>query len=197
MATITDISQLDLSKQYTYADYLTWRFEGMVELLKGYIYKMCPAPSTYHQRIAGSVFTEINYFLKRNKCRVFIAPFDVRLTRNLIDKEVITVVQPDVCVVCNPDLLDTKGCNGTPDFILEVLSPFTSKKDIVIKYDLYEAAGVGEYWVIYPGENVLKVYLLENGTYKLDKIYGREDKVRLKTLPKLEIDMNDVFDDIL
>lgn len=197
MAIITDISQLDFSKQYTYADYLTWRFEEMVELLRGYVYKMSPAPSTYHQRIAGAIFTEISYKLKKNKCKVFVAPFDVRLKRSLDDKKTTTVVQPDVCIVCDPEILDTRGCNGAPDFVLEVLSPFTSKKDLTIKYQLYEEAGVGEYWVVYPGENILEVYLLENAKYKLHKKYGREDKVILKTIPNLEIDLEDVFDDII
>ncbi|TAF73349.1 MAG: Uma2 family endonuclease [Bacteroidetes bacterium] len=196
MAVITDISQLDLTKTYTYADYLTWRFDEMVELLRGYIYKMSPAPNTYHQRITGSIFTEISYKLKKNKCKVFIAPFDVRLKRSLVDKEITTVVQPDVCIVCNPELIDTRGCNGAPDFVLEVLSPFTSKKDLTVKYKLYEEAGVSEYWVVYPGENILEVYLLTNGSYVLANKYGREDKVKLKILPNLEIDLMEVFDDV-
>lgn len=195
MTTITNISQLDLTKKYTYADYLTWRFEEMVELLRGYIYKMSPAPNTYHQRISGALFLQIGTYLKKNKCEVFSAPFDVRLTRNLDDKLSTTVVQPDICIICNPELLDTRGCNGAPNFIVEVLSPFTSKKDITLKYALYEEAGVEEYWVVYPGENILEVHVLENNKYVLNQKYGREDKVKLHIFPMLEIDLEDVFDE--
>lgn len=195
MEKITDLSQLDLTKQYTYADYLTWRFDEMVELIKGYIHKMSPAPSSYHQRVCGRIFLEIGNYLKKNKCQVYIAPFDVRLKRNVNDKVINNVVQPDICIVCDPEKIDEKGCNGSPDFILEILSPFTSKKDITLKYELYEEAGVNEYWVIYPGEQLLDVFVIENGKYKLDKKYVNDSKVTLKTLPELEIDLKDIFDD--
>lgn len=194
MEPITSLSQLDLTKQYTYADYLTWRFDEMVELIRGYIHKMSPAPNTFHQKITGNIFTEINYFLKRKKCQVFVAPFDVRLKRNINDNEIITVVQPDICIICNPEILDSKGCNGAPDFILEVLSPFTSKKDVTDKFELYQEAGVGEYWIIYPGEQILDVYLLDGDKYYLDKKYVNDSKVRLKTLPDLEIDLAEIFE---
>ncbi|MFN0050034.1 MAG: Uma2 family endonuclease [Cytophagales bacterium] len=195
MEKITDLAQLDLSKQYSYADYLTWRFDEMVELIKGYIFKMSPAPSSYHQRICGRMYIEIGSYLKKNRCQVYIAPFDVRLKGNIDDKIINNVVQPDICIVCNPDIIDEKGCNGSPDFILEILSPFTSKKDLTLKYELYQEAGVNEYWVIYPGEQLLDVYVLENGKYKLDQKYVCDSKVRLKTLPALEIDLADIFED--
>jgi len=194
MEQITSLSQLDLAKQYTYADYLTWRFDEMVELIRGYIYKMSQAPNTFHQRIAGNVFIEIGKFLKKKECSVFTAPFDVRLKRNTNDNEVITVVQPDICIVCNPEILDLRGCNGVPDFILEVLSPFSSKKDLTEKFEVYQEAGVGEYWTIYPGEQVLDVYLLQGDKYYLDKKYVNDSKVRLKTLPDLEIDLAEIFE---
>ncbi|MDX2188573.1 MAG: Uma2 family endonuclease [Bacteroidota bacterium] len=196
MKYITDISQLDFNKQYTYADYLTWQFDDMVELIRGYIYKMSPAPNTSHQRITGNVFFQVKKYIKKNKCQVFIAPYDVRLKRSLNNKEITTVVQPDVCIVCNPEIIEDKGCNGAPDFVLEVLSPFTSKKDVTLKYEIYEEAGVGEYWIIYPGEKILDVYILKDGKYYLDKKYVSDDKVTLHTLPDLTIDLTEIFEEV-
>lgn len=167
----------------------------MVELIRGYVHKISPSPSSYHQRICGRMYVEIGSYLKKNKCQVYSAPFDVRLKRHKDEKIINNVVQPDICIFGDPEKIDEKGCNGSPDFILEILSPFTSKKDITLKYELYQEAGVKEYWVIYPGEQLLDVFLLENGLYKLDKKYVNDSKVRLKTLPELEIDLKEIFED--
>ena len=92
---ITDISQLDPSKTYSYSDYLTWQFEEWVELIKGKIVPMSPAPSTYHQRVSKNILVEIGSYLRKKRCQVFDAPFDVRLQHKDNDNEVFTVVQPD------------------------------------------------------------------------------------------------------
>ena len=195
MTPINTLSQLDLSKQYTYADYLTWQFDEMVELIKGFVYKMSPGPSTYHQRIIRRVLVDIANYLKKGKCQVFMAPYDVRLKRSFDDKEITSVVQPDICIICNPEIIDRRGCNGAPDFILEVLSPFTSKKDVKDKFEIYQESGVKEYWMIYPGEKVLDVYILQDGKYFLDNKYVSDSKVQLKILPELTIDLQEIFED--
>ena len=79
---ITSISQLDLNKKYTYADYLTWQFDEMVELIKGRIFRMSPAPKRLHQEFSGNVFSEFHNYLKIKPCKVYEAPFDVRLIKN-------------------------------------------------------------------------------------------------------------------
>jgi len=150
---IMQLSDLDLSKTYTYADYLKWTFDDRLELIKGKIFKMSPAPGSIHQIISGILFAELFNYLKGKACKVFSAPYDVRLTRRSIDdKNIVTVVQPDICVVCDPKKNDTKGCIGSPDIVIEILSPGNNKKELQNKYEVYEEAGVLEYWIIHPTE---------------------------------------------
>ncbi len=191
---ITDINQLDFSKTYTYADYLTWQFDGMVELIKGKIFNMSPAPGSYHQSVNGNLFRDIAVFLKHNPCKVFIAPFDVRLSRYKNDQEILTVVQPDICVICDRSKIDGKGCNGTPDLMIEILSPSTKKKDVQDKFQLYEESGVKEYWIVYPLEKLVDVFLLENSKYRLVKKYVQDDIVPVNILEGLNISLEDVFE---
>lgn len=130
---ITSIDQLDLSKQYSYADYLTWQFTERVELLKGYLLKMA-APNVFHQRVATNLTGLLWTFFRKNPCQFFTAPFDGRLYDRkksiLADKDIFSVVQPDMCVICDKTKLDIRGCNGSPDFIIEILSPSNSKVDL-------------------------------------------------------------------
>ena len=153
MATITDISQLDLTKKYTYADYLTWqlvegRSDVSVELIKGKVARMSPAPKRIHQRISGRIFAETEQYLRGKSCQVYHAPFDVRLAKiDVVTNEAIeTVVQPDISVICDPAKLDEQGCIGAPDWIIEILSPGSMARDTKEKFDLYEENGVKEYW---------------------------------------------------
>ncbi len=189
---ITDISQLDLTKQYTYADYLTWWFEDRVELIKGFVKKMS-APLEKHQKVSVSMSSEIYMFLKKQPCQVRVAPYDVRLQRSVNDAEITTVVQPDISVICNPDIIDEKGCNGPPDMIIEILSPSNSKRDIKEKYELYEEAGVKEYWIVLPEAKIIQVFLLENNTYKMDNMYAEDGLVYVKTIPGLVLNLEDIF----
>jgi Uma2 family endonuclease len=110
---------------YTYTDYLTWEMEEMVELIKGKVFKKAAtAPRRILQRLTGNLYTEMNLFLKGKKCQAYIAPFDVRLPlKSKSDDKIYTVVQPDVCVVCDPEKLDDRGCIGAPDLVVEILSP--------------------------------------------------------------------------
>ena len=133
---ITDISQLDPSKRYSYADYLTWQFKERVELFKGWLAKLA-APSTFHQMISGELHRQLANHFRKSGCRVFSAPFDVRLPDNLKsteDKTIYSVVQPDLCVICDDAKIDAKGCLGAPDWILEILSPGNNKAEIQSKF---------------------------------------------------------------
>ena len=110
---ITNIDQLDFTKQYTYADYLTWRFDERVELIRGWINRMSPAPLVRHQIISMALSNEVYVYLKGKQCKVFAAPFDVRLTnkrKSLPNKSITSVVQPDLSIICDLDKLDEKGC---------------------------------------------------------------------------------------
>ncbi len=197
---VTNINQLDLNKRYTYADYLTWQFDDMVELIRGKLFRMSPAPSRLHQKVSSNLQGLIWLFLRGKQCEVFHAPFDVRLPlpiRNQVNKDIDTVVQPDICVVCDPSKLDYQGCNGAPDWIVEILSPGTSKKDLTEKYDIYQHAGVCEYWVAHPHEGTLLVYLLdEQGQYQLlrQTPFTKGEKVPVGIFPGFEIDLGEVFE---
>jgi Uma2 family endonuclease len=158
------IDDLDFSKTYTYADYYSWRFEERLELIKGKIFKMSPAPGGNHQSISLNIAGALNYFLRNKSCKVYAAPYDVRLVRNeKSDKKVKTVVQPDVCVICDlSKVADQRSCLGAPDIVVEILSPGNNAKELKIKYNLYEEFGVKEYWLVYPDERSLIRYILND-----------------------------------
>ncbi len=193
MATITDINQLDLNGTYTYADYLLWKFEERIELIKGKIFKMSPAPSTKHQRILGDLHLVLAPYFKRQKCQIFLAPFDVRLPKKGKNNEqILTVVQPDLCVVCDPEKIDEKGCIGAPDLIVEIISPGNSKKEMRNKFQLYEEVGVQEYWIIHPSEEHILVNVLEDGKYRTLRPVV-DDYITSVKFPELKIHTSDIF----
>jgi Uma2 family endonuclease len=196
---ITSIDQLDLSQQYSYADYLTWQFTERVELLKGYLLKMA-APSTFHQRVSRELARQLVNFFHKNPCEVFIAPFDVRLYNRkksvLADHDIFTVVQPDLCVICDKTKLDAKGCNGSPDWIIEILSLSNSKVDLKDKFALYEQNGVTEYWIVFPHDKIVQQFVLENDKYQLYNIYTNTEFATSFLFPELAVNLTDVFEDL-
>ena len=196
MTPITDLSQLDPDGHYTYADYLTWRFTEYVELIKGRIMRKMSAPTEQHQLISSSLHGEIYAYLKGKPCRVYAAPFDVRLFRSTGngDAQVKTVVQPDISVLCDLAKLDRRGCVGAPDWIIEIVSPSSLALDTRTKFDLYAENGVREYWIAYPGEQTITAYTLAaNEQYELTGTYAEPGPMRSTTLPDLLIDWNDIF----
>jgi Uma2 family endonuclease len=180
--------------RYSYADYLTWEIDGMVEIIKGRVFKAAAAPSRKHQDISGKLFYELYGFLKNHPCRVYEAPFDVRLPgRSNENKDIYTVVQPDICVICDPAKLDEAGCLGAPDLIVEILSPGANKKDLKYKYDVYLESGVREYWVIHPEEQTLLVYTLKEGDYVASRLFIAGDMVNSAVIEEFTLDVEDLF----
>ncbi len=192
------VEEPDMTGSYTYSQYLTWDLDGITELIRGKIFKMSPGPSSQHQKVSGELFRQIaNHLLKKN-CQVFAAPFDVRLflsSKDKSDQNITTVVQPDLCVICDPSKIDARGCLGAPDWIIEILSPQTSSKDLHEKFDVYEEAGVKEYWIVHPQEQTILVYTLaSDGKYSIKlKPYVRTDRPSSTTLPGLTLDLSLVF----
>ncbi|SJM94819.1 conserved hypothetical protein [Crenothrix polyspora] len=198
MPEVIQLSQLDLNKTYSYADYMTWRFDDALELIKGKIMLMSPAPTVNHQRIESNLLVEIGGHLKGKRCEVFPAPFDVRLYDRrksiLASKDINTIVQPDICVICRPELLDQQGCNGAPDWIIEILSPGNSKREMKIKYALYQESGVTEYWLVYPSEHAIHQFVLDdNQAYQLKQMYSDDDIAIPHLFPDLTINVTDIF----
>ena len=189
------LADLDLNKVYTYADYFKWQFEDRVELLKGKIFKMSPAPNRAHQTMAGYIYIELGVFLRNKSCKVYIAPFDVRLPRKSTDdKDIITVLQPDVCVVCDPSKLDKRGCIGAPDIVVEILSPGNNAKELKNKYEIYEEAGVKEYWVVSPQNQTFILHTLTDRTYRPSRLMTTGDIVTSSELPGFSLDLTGLFD---
>ncbi len=191
----TKVEEPDPSLIYTYADYLQWKFEERLELFRGRIFKLA-APNTKHQQILGNLAAELHLFLKPRSCKVYMAPFDVRLPvkNRKKDNEVTTVVQPDICVICDETKIDARGCCGAPDLVVEILSPGNSKKELKLKYELYEEATVKEYWVVYPEEESIIIFLLnENNKYDGPKVYAGDDIIYPKSIPGFSISLTEIF----
>ena len=176
-------------ERFTYADYCTWDDGQRWELIDGKAYLMA-APSTMHQRISRRLLRKFDEHLDGKKCEVFHVAYDVRLNR---DKGDDTVVQPDLLVVCDPDKIDDKGCNGAPDLVIEILSPSTAKHDMMKKFTKYTEAGVREIWFADYEEQTILAYIKNDNGYTFD-IYRSHDKITVGILPELTIDMKDIFE---
>lgn len=187
-------SDLDLTKTYTYADYLKWTFDERLELIKGKIFKMSPAPNPAHQDVSGAMFYRLYGYLLGKPYKVYAAPFDVRFSRQVTeDKEVITVLQPDLCVICDPAKIDGKGCLGAPDIVVEVLSSGNNKTELKNKYEVYEEAGVLEYWIIHPAEKTFLRYTLVGGKFQTSRLLTIGDEVTTPILPGFVLSLEDLF----
>ncbi len=198
MAPITQLSQLDPNGTYSYADYLTWQLEESVELIKGKIMAMSPAPSRKHQTVITNLGGALYQFFHKKPCKLFYAPFDVKLYDRrkslLSDRDVFSVVQPDLCVICDKEKLTEQGCDGAPDWIIEILSPGNSRKEVRLKYDLYQESGVTEYWLVFPYEQIVQQFVLdEAGKYQLHALYPGNESVTPVLFPELHVDLTDVF----
>ena len=195
--TVTSIDQLDLSKRYSYTDYFRWKFQERVELFKGFIHKMSPAPSPKHQLIFGKLFLKFGNFFLNKTCKVFAAPFDVRLPdykKATADELVFTVVQPDICIVCDPEKIDDRGCIGAPDLVIEILSPGNTRKEMGVKFDLYKETGVKEYWLVEPQDKIILVYILKDGKYIGLKPFTEDADISSALFPDLRFKVSDVFE---
>jgi Uma2 family endonuclease len=197
MAEITSLSQLDLNGTYSYADYLSWKFEEATEIIKGKILPMA-APSRKHQQISRDLNGIFYNYFKKHPCEFYAAPFDVRLLDKKksikANKEVFSVVQPDICIICEESKLDDKGCLGAPDLVVEILSPGNSSKEMRTKKQLYEENQVREYWIFDPEhETVFQFHLTNEGIYSLPTIYIHNDVLDCVIFPSLKIDLTEVF----
>lgn len=181
------------NERYTYRDYLDWPDEERWELIDGTPYNMTPSPSTDHQRILGGLYRKISNFLDGRSFEAFLAPFDVRLFPDKKKRD-DNIVQPDLTVVCDPSKITSKGCEGAPDLVIEILSPSTAKKDKGQKKRLYERAKVKEYWIVDPLNFTIEIFnLSEQGKYGEADLYGKEDEVGSILFDNLLIDLKSIF----
>ena len=188
---IKKFNQLNINKLYTYSDYLAWKFKERVELIKGKVFKMA-APSSQHQFISSDLHIIFGKFFENKPCKVVSAPFDVRLPIPK-DNKIYTVVQPDLCVICDKSKIDKRGAIGAPDLIVEILSPNNSKRDLLDKFNLYQEAGVKEYWIVSPREKTVLIYILKKDKYIGLQPFTEENKLKSVVFKNLKIDLKKIF----
>ena len=181
---------------YTFADCLTWGENERIEIINGEAVMMAP-PSRTHQETSGALFSQLYTFLEGKKCRVYSAPFAVRLFERNGDRpeDVDTMVEPDISVVCDSSKLDDAGCKGAPDLIMEILSPSTMRHDRFTKFNLYQRAGVREYWIVDPSSKSVQVFVLEDGNYKAQDFGTVGDIIKVNVLDGCFIELSKVFSD--
>ncbi len=190
--------ELDFTKRYTFADYITWLDDVRRELFEGFIKLMSPAPTTEHQQYLGEIHLTFGNYLREKKCKVFFSPFDVRLPKSkgeTADKQIYTVVQPDICIICDLSKIEKRGCLGAPDLIVEIVSESNSRRDVEEKFQLYEKHGVREYWIVFPYEKTINVFILnELGKYNFVGMYAETSKVPVNIFGgDLVVDLAEIF----
>ena len=184
------------NKRYTYADYLTW--DGNYELINGIAYPKegvhgMAGTSLLHATARRELEVQFMNYLKGKNCKLFSETFDLRLNADSNDD---IVVQPDIFIVCDLSKITMEGCVGSPDLIIEILSPSTSKRDRTIKLRLYEQAGVPEYWIVDPFNRYVTVYILEDEKYGLAaNTYEANETIPVHVLKNCIIKLEDIFQD--
>ncbi|KJR48107.1 hypothetical protein UF75_1460 [Desulfosporosinus sp. I2] len=182
-------------KKYTYADYLTYPEDERWEIFDG-VPLMQAAPAPIHQEILMELSKQIAVYLTGKTCKIYPAPFCVRLPEGYEkdDKEVKNIVEPDISIICDKFKIDEMGCNGAPDMIIEIISPSSIKKDRFLKFNMYEKAGVKEYWIVEPDQKLVSVFLLQtNGRFSRPEMYTDEDSINVSIFPDLVINLSTVF----
>ena len=180
---------MPLAKKTDYTiDYIYSLPEGQrAELIDGAIYDMAP-PNRIHQELVSQFTKIIGQYIDKNhgSCKIYPAPFAVFL--NADDK---TYVEPDISVICDPSKLDDRGCNGAPDWIIEVASPGTKRIDYGIKLFKYRSAGVREYWIVNPLTKIVNVFDLEKE--ELSDQYGFDDDIPVCIYDGLVINITELL----
>lgn len=181
-------------ERYTYADVLAWDENERAEIIGGEVF-MLATPSSDHQEISGELFAQLHAYLKGKKCKVYAAPFAVRLFEQEGDhpEDMDTVVEPDITVICDLEKIDKRGCKGTPDMVVEILSPSTQRHDRLTKFNLYQRAGVREYWIVDPVYQAVQSFVLEDGRYSVKEFGTAGDKMKVNVLENCVIDLSEVF----
>ena len=182
-------------ERFTFADCLTWDEDEHIEIINGEAFMMA-TPSRIHQGICFEIGRQLGNYLEGKQCKVYPAPFGVRLFEQDGDspENVDTVVEPDISVVCDRSKLDEHGCKGAPDLIVEVLSPSTQRHDQLVKLNLYQRAGVREYWIVDPENRTVRVMVqADDGLLHVHEVYRQVDVAKVNVLDGCFIELSKVF----
>ncbi|MCI8929366.1 MAG: Uma2 family endonuclease [Lachnospiraceae bacterium] len=181
--------------RYTFADVLSWDEDERIEIIDGEAFMMA-TPSRIHQEISGELFRQLANFLEGKQCRVYPAPFGVRLFARDGDgpEDVDTLVEPDISVVCDRSKLDQHGCKGAPEMVIEILSPSTLRHDRLVKLNLYDQAGVLEYWIVDPQNRAVQVFRRDGGAaLRICEEYGHTQVAKVSVLDGCFLELSKVF----
>ena len=176
-------------KIYTIDDIYLLPDGERAELIDGRIYFMDP-PKIVHQKLAGELFFQLRSHIeeRRGECQVLFSPVGVKLECD--DK---TLLEPDVIVVCDREKLHEDACYGAPDLVIEILSPSTQRHDRIIKFNLYQQAGVREYWIVDPRNKEVQSFVLVSGRYEAREFASAQDSIKVDILEDCWIDLTQVF----
>ena len=181
--------------RYTFADVLSWDEDERIEIIDGEAFMMA-TPSRIHQENSGELFRQLANFLEGKQCRVYPAPFGVRLFARDGDgpEDVDTLVEPDISVVCDRSKLDQHGCKGAPEMVIEILSPSTLRHDRLVKLNLYDQAGVLEYWIVDPQNRAVQVFRRDGGAaLRICEEYGHTQVAKVSVLDGCFLELSKVF----
>lgn len=180
---------------YSFEDYSHFEPNFKCEIIWGKVVMMSPAPSFIHQDTIGKLFIELTNKIPP-KCKVILSPIDVLLDFNEDFRQCKNIVQPDIVVLCNQDKITNKGIIGSPDLVIEIVSPSSLHNDTISKYNLYEKFGVQEYWIVFPEMRTIVINTLENDSY-ISETYNYNDiiiEAKSKVFDALKINMEVVFE---
>jgi len=189
---MSEAYELREERKFTYADYKDWELKPgeRYELIYGEPYAM-PAPNSRHQEILTELASQFHAYLRKKPCRVYPAPYDVRLFYE-DDESDDTVVQPDITIMCDKEKRGEEGCRGAPDLVVEILSPSNTAIEMQRKFRLYQEAGVREYWVVDPENKALTVHCFQEDTIS-SRIYGSSGTAPVSILQGFNISLDEVF----
>ena len=172
--------------RFTWTDYRSWPDDERWEIIDGRPYAMAAAPSVDHQRTVIELGGELRAFLADRSCNVLPSPIDLKLSGE-------DVVQPDLLVYCDPSQNKGTHIDGPPAIVVEVLSPRSQQHDRMRKLHLYARAGVVEYWIVSPPDQILEVLRLHDGVYSIARVFGPRDDLTSPTFPDMRIPLKKVF----
>jgi Uma2 family endonuclease len=187
-----------VATHWTYADYKAWELKPRerYEIIYGEAYAMS-TPNAFHQSMLTELLKQIAVFLTGKPCKVYPAPYDVRLFYKE-DESDDTVVQSDISVICDKEKRGLEGCHGAPDLVVEILSPSNMAIEMQRKFEVYRDSGVREYWVLDSKHKTLMVYLFEGDQETVSekviaRSYGEKETAPVTVLNGLSIELEPVF----
>ncbi len=182
----------EANRKYTYEDYMNIPEGERIEIIDGEVYNMTP-PSRNHQKLSFVLSGKLFNYLQGKTCEAYVAPFAVFLGEESQSLKERHCVEPDLSVICDKKKLIQQGCLGSPDFIIEIVSPSTRSHDYMRKLNLYSMYGVKEYWIVNPLNKTIAVYVSNDGTFEVPEKYTFYDTIESAVLENFFVDFSEIL----